>query len=132
MLLFELSQELIRKFLKFGIVGFSGVFIDFGFTYLSKEKLRIQKYMSNAIGFLIAASSNYIFNRIWTFHSEDPKVLVEYGQFMSISLIGLLINTLVLWLIVTKLKWNFYISKLVAIAVVTVWNFGANILFTFA
>lgn len=132
MLLFELSQELIRKFLKFGIVGFSGVFIDFGFTYLSKEKLRIQKYMSNAIGFLMAASSNYILNRIWTFHSEDPKVLVEYSQFMLISLIGLLINTLVLWLIVTKLKWNFYISKLVAIAVVTVWNFGANILFTFA
>ncbi len=132
MLLFELSQELIKKFLKFGIVGFSGLFIDFGFTYLSKEKLRIQKYLSNAIGFLMAASSNYILNRIWTFHSEDPEVLVEYGQFMLISFIGLLINTLVLWLIVSKLRWNFYISKLVAIAVVTIWNFGANILITFA
>ena len=132
MLLFELSQELIRKFLKFGIVGFSGLFIDFGFTYLSKEKLRVQKYFSNAIGFMMAASSNYILNRIWTFHSEDPKVLVEYSQFMFISLLGLAINTLVLWLIVSKLKWNFYIAKLVAIAVVTVWNFGANILVTFA
>ncbi|WP_253916365.1 MULTISPECIES: GtrA family protein [unclassified Lentimicrobium] len=132
MLLFELSQELIRKFLKFGIVGFSGLFIDFGFTFLSKEKLRVQKYFSNAIGFMMAASSNYILNRIWTFHSEDPKVLVEYSQFMFISLLGLAINTLVLWLIVSKLKWNFYIAKLVAIAVVTVWNFGANILVTFA
>lgn len=132
MLLFELSQELIRKFLKFGIVGFSGLFIDFGFTYLSKEKLRVQKYFANAIGFMMAASSNYILNRIWTFHSEDPKVLVQYGLFMLISLLGLAINTLVLWLIVSKLKWNFYVAKLVAIAVVTIWNFGANILFTFA
>ncbi|NPD46712.1 GtrA family protein [Lentimicrobium sp. L6] len=123
---------MIRKFLKFGIVGFSGLFIDFGFTFLSKEKLRVQKYFSNAIGFMMAASSNYILNRIWTFHSEDPKVLVEYSQFMFISLLGLAINTLVLWLIVSKLKWNFYIAKLVAIAVVTVWNFGANILVTFA
>lgn len=132
MLLFELSQELIRKFLKFGIVGFSGLFIDFGFTYLSKEKLRVQKYFANAIGFMMAASSNYILNRIWTFHSEDPQVLVEYSQFMLISLLGLAINTLVLWLIVSKLKWNFYFAKLVAIAVVTIWNFGANILITFA
>lgn len=132
MLLFELSQELIRKFLKFGIVGFSGLFIDFGFTYLSKEKLKVQKYFANAIGFLMAASSNYVLNRIWTFHSEDPEVFLEYSQFMFISLLGLAINTLVLWLIVSKLKWNFYIAKLVAIAVVTIWNFGANILITFA
>jgi putative flippase GtrA len=131
-LLFELSQSIIRKFIKFGIVGFSGLFIDFGMTYIFKEKLKVQKYLSNSIGFLAAASSNYYLNRIWTFHSEDPKVLVEYSQFMIISLIGLGLNNLVLWLIVSKLKWNFYFAKLFAIAFVTLWNFGANAFITFA
>lgn len=131
-LLFELSQWILRKFLKFGIVGFSGLFIDFGITFLFKEKLRVQKYLANSIGFTAAASSNYFLNRIWTFHSEDPKIFIEYSQFMVISLIGLVINTLVLWLIVSKLKWNFYFAKLLAIAVVTIWNFGANVFITFA
>jgi putative flippase GtrA len=131
-LIFELSQGILRKFLKFGIVGFSGLFIDFGVTFLFKEKMKVQKYLANSIGFITAASSNYFLNRIWTFHSEDPKVLVEYSQFMAISLIGLAINTLVLWLIVSKLKWNFYFAKLIAIAVVTIWNFGANAFITFA
>ena len=132
MLLFELSQGIIRKFIKFGIVGFSGVFIDFGLTYLFKEKAKVQKYVSNAIGFTAAASSNYFFNRIWTFHSENPQILVEYSQFMIISLIALGINTLILWLIVSRLRWNFYFSKLIAIGVVTIWNFVANAYITFA
>ncbi len=132
MLLFELSQGIIRKFIKFGIVGFSGVFIDFGTTYLFKEKVRLQKYLSNAIGFTVAASSNYFFNRIWTFQSDNPQVLVEYSQFMIISIIALGINTLILWLIVSRLKWNFYFSKLIAIGVVTIWNFVANAYITFA
>ncbi len=132
MLLFELSTGIIQKFIKFGVVGFSGLFVDFGFTYLFKEKLKVQKYLANAFGFLIAASSNYILNRIWTFQSHDPKVLVEYSQFMVISLIGLGINTLVLWLIVSKLRWNFYFSKLIAIGVVTLWNFIANAMITFS
>jgi putative flippase GtrA len=131
MLLFELSESFIRKFIKFGLVGFSGLFIDFGFTFLFKEKIKVQKYIANAIGFLAAASSNYFLNRIWTFHSEDPQILVEYSQFMVISILGLAINTFVLWLIVSKLRWNFYFSKLLAISVVTIWNFFANAIITF-
>lgn len=126
-----LSKELLFKFLKFGIVGASGVIVDFGFTYLCKEIFKIQKYVANAIGFTIAASSNYIFNRIWTFHSQNPEIGLEYGKFLFISLIGLGINTLILWILVSKFNKNFYVSKLFAIAVVTIWNFFVNLIFTF-
>ena len=120
------------KFLKFGVVGFSGLFVDFGLTYLFKEIFRVQKYVSNAIGFMMAASSNYVLNRIWTFESTNPNIALEYTEFIVISLIGLIINTLILYLLVSRWKINFYISKVFAIAVVTLWNFFANLLFTFA
>ncbi len=126
------SLSFLFKFIKFGIVGFSGLFVDFGFTYICKEILKIQKYISNAIGFTLAASSNYYLNRIWTFKSTDPEIFVEYSEFIIISLIGLGINTLILWIIVTKFKLNFYLSKVFAIAVVTVWNFLANAFITFS
>ncbi len=47
--------ELIIKFLKFGIVGLSGTAIDFLFTWICKEKLKWNKFISNSIGFSIAA-----------------------------------------------------------------------------
>lgn len=122
----------LLKFLKFGVVGFSGLFIDFGLTYLFKEVLHVQKYVSNAIGFMMAASSNYFLNRIWTFESTNPNIALEYSEFIIISLIGLVINTVILYFLVSKLKMNFYLSKVFAIAVVTLWNFFANLLVTFA
>jgi putative flippase GtrA len=131
MILGFFDKTLIYKFIKFGIVGVSGVLVDFGFTFLCKEILRVPKYIANAVGFTIAASSNYYFNRIWTFHSHNPAIAIEYSKFIFISLVGLGINTLILWILVSKYKKNFYISKLFAIAVVTVWNFIINTIFTF-
>jgi len=127
-----LSRTFLVKFIKFGIVGFSGVFIDFGVTYVCKEWLKIQKYVANSIGFTVAASSNYFFNRTWTFNSQDPDVATEYTEFLVISLVGLGIANLIVYLIHSRLKQNFYLSKLFAIGVVTIWNFFANYYITFA
>lgn len=126
------NRTLLIKFLKFGVVGGTGVIIDFFFTWLCKEKFNIHKYVSNAIGFAIAASTNWILNRIWTFSSTNAEVLKEYTDFLLISLIGLAINSAVLWLFTDKFKFNFYISKLIAIGVTTIWNFFANYLYTFS
>ena len=119
------------KFLKFAAVGLSGLLIDYAFTYLLKEIFKVQKYVSNSIGFTIAASSNYVLNRVWTFESDNPDIALEYTEFLIISIIGLGLNNLILWLIVSKFKINFYLAKFFAICVVTVWNFLANFLITF-
>ncbi|NLO52367.1 MAG: GtrA family protein [Bacteroidales bacterium] len=129
----EIFQETVfGKFIRFGIVGFSGLIVDFGFTWLTKEKLKVQKYVANAIGFTLAATSNYYLNRVWTFQSQNPEIAIEFSQFLLISIIGLAINTLILWLIVTRLKFNFYLSKVFAILVVTMWNFFMNLYYTLA
>lgn len=132
---------MIEKFILFGIVGFSGVLVDFGITWLLKELFRINKYIANATGFLIAASSNYILNRIWTFSSTNPNIAGEYSLFLLISIIGLAINSLILYILVEKTtivklengsKSKFYVSKLIAIGVVTIWNFIMNYFITFS
>jgi len=127
-----LTWDFFWKFVKFGAVGISGMAVDFGVTWLCKEIFKIQKYVANAIGFTLAATTNYIFNRIWTFESQDPEIAVEYTKFFIVSAIGLGINTLVLWFLVSKFKMNFYLSKLFAIGVTLIWNFLANYFFTFA
>ncbi len=125
------NKILLVKFIKFGLVGATGVIVDFFFTWICKEKLNIHKYVSNAIGFTIAASTNWFINRIWTFQSTNQDALIEYSNFLIISIIGLGINSAILWMLTDKFKINFYISKLGAIAITTIWNFFANYLYTF-
>lgn len=122
---------ILLKFIKFCAVGGSGLLIDFALTYLCKEKLRINKYVSNSIGFITAASSNYILNRIWTFSSANPNIASEYFSFIFVAVIGLLVNNIALWIIHGKMKYNFYLSKIAAIGIATLWNFLANYTFTF-
>ena len=124
-------NEVLLKFIKFCTVGGSGVIVDFRLTYLCKEKFRLNKYLPNSIGFMIAASSNYILNRIWTFDSINQDIKTEYLSFIFVSTVGLLINNLTLWVVHKKMKFNFYLSKIGAIGVVTIWNFLANYSFTF-
>lgn len=120
------------KFLKFGIVGCLGTLIDFGTTYLCKEILKLNKFLSNAIGFTLAATSNYILNRIWTWQSTSTEVGIEYLKFFSVSIVGLGLNTLIIYLLNEKFRFNFWWSKVLATGVVMLWNFFANNFFTFA
>jgi putative flippase GtrA len=126
------NESFVYKFLKFGLVGFSGLFVDFGTTWLLKEIFKVKKYISNSVGFTFAATSNYILNRVWTFNSTNPAVIVQYSKFFGIAIIGLLINNLIIYLLTDrKYKLNFYFSKAVATVVVFIWNFFMNYIFTF-
>ena len=126
------EKAFMLKFLKFCVVGVSGTAIDFGLTWLCKEIFKIPKFLANAIGFVVAATNNYILNRIWTWGSTSDQVGVEYVKFFTESLIGLGLNTLILYIFNEKIKLNFYVSKIIATGVVMLWNFFANNFFTFA
>lgn len=138
-------KPLILKFVKFGIVGASGMVVDFGVLYLMRNVAGLPDIWANTISFTAAATSNYFLNRIWTFRSHEKQVGVEYAKFLLVSVIGLGINNGVLLL--SSLMWPelyngtisllgknieiFYLFKLLAIAITTLWNFFGNMLFTF-
>ena len=119
------------QFITFCVVGGTGVVVDFGITFLFKEKLKLNKYIANSLGFMAAASTNYLLNRWWTFRSHDPEVAQQYVQFVGISAIGLILNNIIIYLLNDKARLNFYLSKLIAIGLVTLWNFFMNYYFTF-
>ncbi|MCC9136832.1 GtrA family protein [Pontibacter silvestris] len=128
----ESIEVLILKFLKFGLVGVTGTVLDFGITYLAKEKLKWNKYLANSCGFIIAVSNNYYLNRIWTFNNTDPNIGWQFSKFMTVALIGLLLNNLIIYLLTERMKLNFYFAKLSATFIVFIWNFFLNYLFTFS
>ena len=127
----EKISDMFLQFIKFCVVGGTGVVVDFGITFLFKEKLKLNKYIANSLGFMAAASTNYLLKRWWTFRSHDPEVAQQYVQFVGISAIGLILNNIIIYLLNDKARLNFYLSKLIAIGLVTLWNFFMNYYFTF-
>ena len=99
------------------------------------------EYLANGLGFTFGATSNYILNRKWTWRSDNPDVKGEFAKFFGVSLAGLGINTLVIWLCqsIGGLDFTlfgvhvtqFWTAKIIATAVVTLWNFFVNNFFTF-
>lgn len=119
------------RIIKFGFVGLSGMAIDFAVTWLCKEKLRFNKYLSNSLGFCFAVTNNFLLNRYWTFKSGDQPLTGQFVKFILVSLAGLLLNNILLYLFVKYTNRNFYLLKLIVIGLVFFWNYFINLLFTF-
>jgi putative flippase GtrA len=86
----------VRQFIKFGIVGLSGLFVNLAvFTILQRfdpnHAETLHYNILYTIGFLSGGVSNYYLNRIWTFRSTGHAVR-EGVQFLSVSLVALLVG----------------------------------------
>jgi putative flippase GtrA len=121
----------IIRFVKFGMVGFFGLIVDFGITWICKEKLKTNKYLANCFGFLFGVTNNYILNRYFTFENHNPNMGHQFISFLLIAGIGFGLNTGFLYLLQKKTEINFYVCKVIVTLVVFFWNFGANSLYTF-
>ncbi|MGB3755031.1 MAG: glycosyltransferase [Rivularia sp. (in: cyanobacteria)] len=134
----QLSQQSgfpIGKFIRFGLVGLSGVFVDMTILYLLSDSntLALPLTRSKIIAGEIAIFNNFLWNDAWTFADVAMQQkglkqrLKRFFKFNLICLAGLAINVLVLNLVFNFVISNRYIANLIAIAVATVWNFWVNL-----
>lgn len=119
------------RLLKFGLVGISGMLLDFSITWICKEQLRINKYIASSAGLTAAVVSNFLLNRSWTFEQHGAVITNQFFKFLLVSLTGLAINNLLLYLLIKRTKLNFYFLKLFVIGLVFFWNYSINLVFTF-
>ena len=117
--------------LKFALVGMLGVIINFSSTWILKEIVIVNKYLSNATGYSLAMTVNFFFNKIWTFSNGYELIFVQILKFLLVISVGVLLNHLIVYYFHEKSKMNFYFSKLIAVAIVFVWNFSMHSYFTF-
>jgi putative flippase GtrA len=126
-----MNDYISSQLIKFALVGITGMGLDFGTTWLLKEKVKINKFIANATGFSIAVVNNFMLNKYWTFDNQNAIATEQFVKFLVISIIGLCINSLLLFILLKKIKGNFYMVKLAVIGLVFFWNFSANYLYTF-
>lgn len=152
----------VERFLKFAVVGTIGAMIDLGVsnllmaTLLSPEASAgdtnvINVGIASTISFIAAVSSNFFWNRYWTYpDSRSRPVQQQLVQFFVVSTIGwvariiwIAIATAPISALVVRLLSDVDISNrvvlqlgatlaiLVGIFVVMIWNFFVNRYWTY-
>lgn len=115
-----LWQQLVR----FAVVGGSAFLIDYGIMVLLTALVGINYLISCGISFTVSVIFNYLLSVYWVFNVTDKRSKTQdFIIFIVLSVIGLGINQLIMWISVDKLQIFYMISKLGATAVVMVYNF---------
>ena len=125
----------IGRFIRFGLVGLSGVFVDMTLLYLLSDPTTLGWPLtrSKIVAAEIAIVNNFLWNDRWTFadiaseQREWRQRLKRFLKFNIICLAGLLLNVVVLNLVFNFLNLNRYVANLIAIAFATIWNFWVNL-----
>lgn len=125
----------VKRFLKFGLVGFSGVFVDMAIFYLLSDNASLGWGLtrSKMIAAEVAVLNNFLWNDLWTFRDLAKqqigwkKRIKRFVKFNLICLVGIGLNLIILNILVNYFGVNKYLANLIAIAIVTIWNFWFNL-----
>ena len=113
----------LKQIIRFCVVGGTAFLIEFGVYWLCTNLLGINYLISNIIGFTVSVIYNYILSILWVFDTKKQNKLLEMVIFIILSIVGLGLNELILWIAVDFVHIGTMISKVVATAVVMVYNF---------
>ena len=127
--LLKKHEKLVRQILKFGVVGGGAFLIDYSVLYLLTEFVGIHYLISSVISFIVSLIFNYILSIYWVFDVTKKQTSREVFVFVILSVIGLLINQVVMYVGSDLLHIYYMLTKLVSTFIVMVWNFVTRKIF---
>jgi putative flippase GtrA len=113
---------------KFGVVGATGFAINLA---VYKLLLGMGAHKAAAVSFVVAAASNYWWNRHWTFVGQKGSFALQGMRFYIVSLVAFAVNQLWLAVFLDWWHWGKVVSQALAIILVTPLNFLGNKLWSF-
>ncbi|MDM8270341.1 GtrA family protein [Thermophilibacter provencensis] len=117
-------RGLLAQFAKFGVVGALAAVIDFGLLIALTELAHLDPVLSAAVSFTVSVIFNYAASMRFVFtRREDLGRGAELTLFVALSVVGLAINELLMWVGATVLGFHYVLVKVGATAVVMLWNF---------
>jgi dolichol-phosphate mannosyltransferase len=131
------SYSLVRRLVKFGIVGVCGIFVNQGLLFFFTEFLHLDYRISSIIAIECAIISNFIFNSRWTWKDRHVDTRIEYlkqfGKYnLSSGVTAFMLNWVVLVVLTEVVRIPYLVSNLAGIATASLANFTISHVWTFS
>ena len=129
--LFKLLKNNSRFFFKYCLGGGVAFLVDLSLLYIFTEYLHLWYIYSATLSFVITAVVNYTIQKYWTFKNDSRQIFRQLTIFISIQILGLILNNILLYCLVEFLGLWYIVGKIIAAGIVLIWNFGAGKAFVF-
>ena len=124
------TENLFVQIFKFVIVGGIATIIDWAIYYVLYNFLHIPPLVANILSFSVSVIYNYTASVKWVFDVNQEKNKKRmFIEFMIFSIIGLLLTELLLWIFIDLISMNAMLAKIIATAIVMVFNFVTRKIF---
>ncbi len=113
----------MQDFSLYLIVGGLATLTEWILFYFMNISLNIHYIVATTIAYIISTLVNWIAGRILVFKESKNSLANEILVIYIVGILGLLMNILIMWFLVSILSFNGMMSKIVATGIVFVWNF---------
>ena len=131
--LYELSlgNYLPIRFLKYALVGFTGLIVSNLILFLSLRYIGLSTAKSVAASIEVSIVTNFFLNNYWTFKENKLKgawpLLRGIVTFHAICLSGAIINQAIALKFSANNDMNLYLANALGYIVAAVWNYAINV-----
>jgi putative flippase GtrA len=120
-----------RYLLGYLLCGGCATFLDFSVFLVLTDYFGIWYFHANFVSYPLGMSTNFILNKVLNFRNKYRGYLRQFGIFVLIGLLGLVVNQWILYSLVESFGFFPLLAKAVALGIVVAWNFTANRYLTF-
>ena len=126
------KKEGYNQFIKFALVGVVNTLVNLAVLYILTDIFGIYYLVSAVFAFLIAVTNSFLLNKMWTFkESISYRASSKYIKFVLISVIALIINLIILYVLVEYYSIWYIYAQIVGVVSNLIINFFGNKLWTF-
>lgn len=119
-----LRKDIFKEGLKYLLVGGTCTVLDFLILYLLVNTFSVNYVLSSVISFSLAVLLNYYLCTLWIFKVRKvSNVYKEILFYILISVVGLFLNSGLIWFLTETFSMQFLLSKVFATPIVLIWNF---------
>lgn len=122
-------KALFGKFVRFGLVGALATAIQYLVLVALVDGTGMWPPEASAVGFVLSAGVNYLLNYHFTFRSDQQHAPAA-AKFLTLTIVGLSLNATLMQVLV-DVGWHYLLAQVCVTAVVFLWNFVGNSLWTF-
>lgn len=128
------SPDGLGRFVRFAVVGLSGVFVDMPIFWALTRFAHVHDLVAILPAYAAATVWNFTLNDMWTFRDRGERTsrarLTRLGKYALVSLPPLAYRMATYWPLKELSNVQYMTAYAIAIAVGMVWNFGVNFLWT--
>ena len=121
----------VIRFIKFGMVGVINTLINW-IIFFILNALGMYYILANIIAYILGTVNSYLWNTLWVFKYKDKASTETTIKFIILNLIGLGLNTGILYVLVDLCNLNKFIGLVITTGIVMIINYVVNKLLVFS